>query len=490
MFQAGLCIDIMVKKTLISQKDHHAGNFGFVYRSSAIFYYTLSIKQKTTISFMNYWKPKRNLEVWIIASLRNMKGDLERREEILFADGQVINYRPEVPYLPFEGSVEIEVFSSTNMRVPYSAIMAVYESDDSVSLVHSYSRVYSPHEVEEARTITTGEESGWTLRDDSKVRGFAVFHNGNIQQDQQEITMEITNSLNETKVVHIDMPSLRAYETVKLYPSDYCPEIVEFLSGSPGNVTLSYKLANSFTRMLVGNETLDQSEMQVTHSNFNYAKHTTDFLDSEDVAFMTVPPIGSTNLGVVIYPGFQSGNYGAVYGEDEVLFSDGMRLEFPVKGGVIYFNKKDGLLPTRIVTALTGRLEASNCVLPFECSLGVFHTQSPPRGTHWAVVTADSKYRSRLIAVHYPEIYENNEDGKYDIWLYSSKNMSTLHKSVTAENLEDFRTGVYISDIFPEAESFLDGDFGYFYLKSPYVGLIIYSTIESTTGSMTLEHSF
>ena len=105
-------------------------------------------------------------------------------------------------------------------------------------------------------------------------------------------------------------------------------------------------------------------------------------------------------------------------------------------------------------------------------------------------MTADSKYRSRLIAVHYPEIYGNNEDGRYDIWLYSSKNMSTLHREVAAEDLEDFRTGVYISDIFPEAETFLDGDFGYFYLKSPHVGLIIYSTIESTSGSMTLEHSF
>ena len=50
---------------LISQKDNFASNFGFVYRSSAIFYYTVSEGERTTISFMNYWRPKRNLEVYV-----------------------------------------------------------------------------------------------------------------------------------------------------------------------------------------------------------------------------------------------------------------------------------------------------------------------------------------------------------------------------------------------------------------------------------------
>ena len=124
-------------KMIINQKDHYAGNCGLALRSSAVFYYLASPLVRTTISVSNYWKFKNNLDVTIVASTRGMDGTLARREVLEFNDGLVLNYRPQEN---FEGSVEIEALSLKNLRIPYAAIMAIYESPRSVSMVHSYAR--------------------------------------------------------------------------------------------------------------------------------------------------------------------------------------------------------------------------------------------------------------------------------------------------------------------------------------------------------------
>ena len=147
------------KKVYISQKDNYAGAFGLVYRSSANFYFRQSNTFKTTISFMDYWRIKRGISVMVVASTRSMDGKLLMREQLTFKNGSIINFSPDMlrsGIAIFEGAIEIEVFASENMVIPYSAIMAVYEAENSISMVHSYSRTYSPHEVEEGRTISAG----------------------------------------------------------------------------------------------------------------------------------------------------------------------------------------------------------------------------------------------------------------------------------------------------------------------------------------------
>src|SRR5262245_26779286 len=124
----------------ISQADNFAGNFGEVLRSSAIFYYRRAADFQTVISFMDYWKAKRGLDVAVIASTRDLAGNLLRRERLGFDRGTVINYQPDLPDDAIEGSVEIEVFATRNMVIPYSAIMAVYRGRSSLSMVHSYAR--------------------------------------------------------------------------------------------------------------------------------------------------------------------------------------------------------------------------------------------------------------------------------------------------------------------------------------------------------------
>ena len=76
------------------------------------------------------------------------------------------------------------------------------------------------------------------------------------------------------------------------------------------------------------------------------------------------------------------------------------------------------------------------------------------------------------------------------MFLYSAFQHEPLQRDFSREELEDFKLGLFLSDVFPDAEQFLGGGFGYIYVTSEHGGLRIYTTLESENGSMTLEHSF
>ena len=42
--------------------------------------------------------------------------------------------------------------TSVNLEIPFAAMLVIYDSEVSVSMVHGYTRTYSTHEVEEEKT--------------------------------------------------------------------------------------------------------------------------------------------------------------------------------------------------------------------------------------------------------------------------------------------------------------------------------------------------
>jgi len=316
----------------INQKDNFTANFGDALRSSAIFYYRTGPGFRTTIAFMNYWKSKRNLEVAIVASLRTMAGKLVRRERLRFGDATVLNYSPSVDAATFEGSLEVESFCTENLVIPYSAIMAIYETTSGVTMVHSYARAYSRHEVEDGRCICVGEGSCWTLRDRPGVRSFGIFHNGPKQMPPQRIVLRVSGQSGRQQA-ELDLPALAPYQTVKVIPSEHLPHLASLLSGAPGQANLSFQLGEGFTRMLVGNEAVDGSDMQVTHSNFNYASHRTDVIeDPRACGYMYIPDAGISDKTVIIYPDTDSGRYEVTDGSTTTAFVTGEVVTLPCKG--------------------------------------------------------------------------------------------------------------------------------------------------------------
>lgn len=479
----------MEKRSIkISQQENFAGNFGYVYRSSAIFYYYQSDKFKTTISIMDYWTPKRSMDVMIICSLRTMDGELLERKMLSFDLGRVINYEAPIDG-KFEGSVEIEVFASKNMVIPYAAIMAVYEDENSISMCHSYGRVYSLHEMEEKRTIPIGEEGCWTIRDNKDIRSFGVFHNGYGTQEAQTIVLEATNHKNEKLVVEHQLKELKPYSTVKLVPQEIIGDkLIQFLEGQPGNMSLSYNLNGAFTRMLVGNET--NTEFQVTHSNFNYSKHETDKA-GEGSAYMHIPEAGFKDYELIIYPDCSPGNYTVTRNAETVAaFSDGQRAAFPVSNGIIKISSENNIVPSRIVTGLAAKPAKEKSQLHYECSLGIIHKMRPLKSTFWGLVSIEENLESRLFIVAMDSIYGKNPDTSLTIKLYIDYSQEPLEYTLNEQELENASKGLYISKLFPQIKE-AKSRFAWYYLRSEsYGGFQTYSTIESDKGSLTMEHSF
>ncbi len=482
-----------VPRGKISQKANYAGDFGVVLRSSALFYYrSKKASFSTTYSFMNYWKRKRGLHVAIIASLRDMSGRLVRREELKFSEGEVLNYRPCGKEEDFEGSVEIEIFSTQNLVIPYAAIMAIYETFQGVSIVHSYGRVYSTHEIEEGRTITQGEEACWTLRDDAETHSFGVFHNGHHRCESQVVDLRVQNAAGELKCAKIALTALLPYQTVKIVPAEYIPDLVGWLGGRPGYASLSFRVMDSFTRMLLANERNDGSDFQATHSNFNYSKHETDCVEvANQKAYMLVLPLPGIERGVAVYPDCHPGTYTVRFNGESVKHSAGRAtwIPLPQEKLTLEFGKESGSLPSRIVTGLVTH-KGPDCI-PNECSLGVEHHQRPCKRNSWGLASARPDLKGTLYLHEISAVYGGiADDTKISFKLFSAQSHGYLETIREGKDVPSFEKGVPFAELWPNAEEYLGGDFGYFTVVSEYGGLLCYSSLENDSGSFTMEHAF
>jgi hypothetical protein len=477
----------------ISFVDNVQGRHGDVLRSSAIFYYVRNSQTKTTLSLLNYWPIKRNLQVAVVASLRRMDGTLVRRERLSFQPGMVCNYAPALDE-PFEGSAEIEVFSVENLVVPYAAVMAIYETAKGIAQVHSYGRTYSRHEVEEGRAIAAGSEGCWTLRDDGKRRSFAVFHNGGAALAEQVAEIEVIGAGGERRRKQIPIPALEPYASYKLFAEQAFPDLARFLNGRPGSASIKYRTAESFVRMLVGVEARDGTDMQVTHSNFDYRAHSTDFVPGQAKGYMVVPALSRKDKRVVIYPHSAEGRYKvglASTNQELTQFRSGELLQIELGGGsdTLVFERVDGEFPSRLVTSLL--IDENPDVLPNECSLGILQKLQPRKRFWWGPCVSSPQVASKLVLHDLPEIYGGMPAaGTVQLTLYSPRHQEQRKTVVPAKDLAAFESGVDFADLFPDCASFLDGGFGYYTLFHEYGGLTAYSYFRKDTGSVCLEHGF
>ena len=469
----------------INQQDNYKNNFGYCLRSSSIFFIPPE-PVKTSFILSDYWKFKNNLEVVLIANFRNMDGSLVKREKIKFIDKIVVEL--ECP-LGLFGSCEIEAFSNQDLKIPYSAIMAVYESQESISMVHSYSRVYSRLEIEDEKIIVDGKEGCWTLRDDNNVESFAVLHNGFSTLKEQEIQITVRNYKGEKRSLKFRLKELKPYETYLVYPNLYFENLTEFLDGQEGSASINFLLETSFTRLLVCWQTKNKKEMQVTHSNFNYSLHETDLIDCEyKYGHMVIPYFeDSKDLYAMVYPEKHPGNYiVSSHNIKPKYISENLEI-FKVNNQNLKFERQDGKLPSRIVTALKIASKKKS-VLPCECSLGIFHKNRPEKKFHWGIYS--QKFKSKIIITAIADIYGKPKNTNLCLRIYSQKTTSIIELNLNWDQISKDEVNASIDLLKYYKKSNIDFDnFMYFSIFSHYGGFFIYTTSEKGD-SISLEHSF
>lgn len=481
----------MQKKIHLNQKDNYTQNFGIAFRSSTIFYYKKSANFTTTINYMNYWPIKKSMDVMIVASLRSMSGKLLSREQVPFEGGHVVNYSPEIDEENFEGSLEMEAFAAGNLGIPFIAMIVVYDAEDSISMVHGYTRTYSTHEVEEGRTISAGEEAGLVSRDTNTIRSFIICHNGIYAQEPQTAQMWMTNHQHETHEVKVEIPQLSPYETYKLYPNECFPDLVAFLDGEPGNCAISFNLNGGFTRTVVGNETTDEKEFQVYHSNFNYGRHDPGYVEKEP-GYFSFPISSQHDRQIVHMDSFSAPGKYKVYSNNNVYdFEPGMRIDIPMSSEVMRVERLDGNLPARLNLVLSSYLKDSKVQLPMESARGFYHSKRPPKYRLWMIAAIGRKYRSKLIIHSITDIYGPVGDSILEVKLYRENSMEVTTKTFNAEEIIQFQDGIYVDELFSEQSNQHENEIGQLWVQaSSFGGHQAFTTIEKENGSASIEHNY
>jgi len=473
----------MNKKIHLNQEKNFKADFGFVYRSSAIFYVPRKIK--TTISILNYWKFKNKKDVVLLITEREMDGKLVRRREKNFSANSVLNISD---FSIKEGSVEVEAFSNSNIKIPYAAAMIVYDSINSISMVHSYSRNHSLVELENNDAITKGRESCWTIR--PQFNNSALFHNGHLEVNEQKAKLILTNSKNKDKVLFFIIPKLKPYQTFRFDLEKIYPKFNKHLINEEGFGTLHFKNNSSFTRLLIVWSDKSNKNFQTTHSNFDYSNYITNKLKSNKGAEMPFASFKNNlqSSQLIIYPKFEKNIFTLKLDNEKIdkRINSGQIINISKNTNRATFSSMNNIVPSRLVTALSGK--SKNQKIPFECSLGVVHEKTQKKRYSWALIS--SKYKT-FIHLNRNNILKPEKKFQLFFTIYNSKNLLNKKKKIKIDRNDLSSPIVYeLDDIFPGYKKFLSGEYGYISLFTTNNSIRMLTSLHSKKKGITLEHAF
>ena len=155
------------------------------------------------------------------------------------------------------------------------------------------------------------------------------------------------------------LKSLNPYEIIEIIPQKIFDNLPEWLNNEQANCSIEFKINGAFTRTLVGNRTIANTDMQVTHSNFAYNHHETDFVDTKN-GVMPYPYFKVKEGQINIYPDMPYGEYSISYGKIKnnlKNFSSGKYISHKIADyqDLIYPLKGQFHLPSRIPIGLVVR---------------------------------------------------------------------------------------------------------------------------------------
>jgi len=476
----------MMENIFVDQKKNYNANFGFIFRSSAIFY-IINKKIKTTISIFNYWKIKNNLDVTILITFRDLDGSVKKKSNYEFQHSNVLN----ITHYPFvEGSLEIEVFGNKNLKIPYAAVMCVYENKSSISQIHSYTRNHSLIEIENKDAITHVFESCWTTGEiKDNIEYFLIFHNGHSEIGDQTGELSLINFEGKEKKIRLKLKKIKKFETLKINYTKYLKKYKKFFKNQFAYGSINFKNYSSFSRMMHMKILKSEDDIQVTHTNFNYSVVKTNFI-SENQSLMKIPNLNDDidKYFTIVYPKRAKGNFTAYQiDKDKIVLKKNRPVIFKndFQSKKIIFHSKLKKFPSRIVTGLYGF--ADNNKIPFECSVGIAHPQRAAKRFQWGIIGHD--HDSKIYIEGYDEYYEIPKKIIVKFRLYSSNRTKYLEKIFEYESFGQIPRKFILKDLFKNFKSFLNNNYGYMSIWSNFEGFLVYLLLRKKK-SVSLEHYF
>ena len=287
----------MQKKTI-----HH--------NSSTVFWAVCSLDGcvDTEVSLLNHFIIKRGIaDVVATVEFRDLNGELVNTFKMNMDEPRAYSIRASEHISgEFIGSIYVYFNSNENLAVPFCAVMCSIKTQNSVCGVHTYGRRLETKELSTYIDLKSTVETGWTARDTSDVKSFAVLHGGNASLTL-DVKLEISNSTNKKLFIEREYV-LEPFGTLIIIPQDLSDKVVAHLGSEKGHIKVYIEgLSGIFPRMLCGNflalsqttsSLSEANEIQFTHTNFDFST-------------IEQPDAGSS-LGYYNQPSMPAG-YGIIY---------------------------------------------------------------------------------------------------------------------------------------------------------------------------------
>ena len=279
------------------------------FRASGLFFVIANRKVTTHISFMNYWREKNNNHsVGAMATLRDAEGIKVGRhyfplvETVFQIDARELLDDPG----PFHGSLEIDIYSSEDLKFAFPAISVFYETSDGLSYVHTNQRVFNNLDDQESGNQFNAWQTGFDLRFDLNTKPFIFLINGPKRLGDANVELKIFNSVGEMIEYEVSLGELAGYAARRLELTEI-DGLYNFLGQENGYCKVNAPFDDVFCRFACGNEKTDGSWMSVTHSYFDCTNHKDYYKDDEFSAdeipcFAPFHLFENLEVELVIYP--------------------------------------------------------------------------------------------------------------------------------------------------------------------------------------------
>jgi len=296
-----------------------------VYRTSAVFPVIHNKSLKTKILFMGYWMVKRDLtSLGFLTSVRDKNGVLIHRvkSEIDSPNAREVLIEDILKNLgkeneDFIGSIELEIFSNTDLVFPYPAFVIDYYNEFGSGLVHTTGRIYNDFEDLKENEQIRVKEAGFDIIPGEKYSPFFSFVNGHIESLDTNINVEIITTSGLVHKGTINIGQINPLQTVFVKLKNYLP-LDDLLKGETGTIKIQHQLTGFFPRFIAGNFCTDNQAVSITHTYYDnsdnsgvghYHENKSPDLLLDSAIFFPVFLDGNWYTKLKFYPIYSPSNY-------------------------------------------------------------------------------------------------------------------------------------------------------------------------------------
>ena len=215
-----------------------------VFRSSAIFP-VIHGSITTKILYLGYWLIKRQIpEVTILSTLRKDDGVIIKRNtttvNVTKAFSIELKELLDNPNQNFQGSLELEVFSTKDMVFPFPAFVLCYYNNESSTMVHTVGRIYNNIEDLRENEDRRVPEAGFDIYSDNLYRSFFAFTNGPIINENAKIDYELFNHESIKLKGTFELGVISAYQTKFVNFDEHITGLAKFLQNKAGTIKITH----------------------------------------------------------------------------------------------------------------------------------------------------------------------------------------------------------------------------------------------------------